>query len=47
VVAPDQLLTDPSDEAIVFSFGYMDEIRRHLAQYEARGGRLISLLELI
>jgi SAM-dependent methyltransferase len=47
VVAPEQLLTDPSDEAIVFSFGYMDEIRRNLAQYEARGGRLISLLELI
>ncbi len=47
VAAPDRLLTDPTDEAIVFSFGYMNEIRQQLKPYETGGGRLTSLLALL
>ncbi len=47
VVAPARLLMDPTDEAIVFSFGYMNEIRQQLKPYETGGGRLTSLLELL
>jgi 2-polyprenyl-3-methyl-5-hydroxy-6-metoxy-1,4-benzoquinol methylase len=47
VAAPDRLLTEPTDESIVFSFGYLNEIRQQLAPYEKRGGKLISLLDLI
>ncbi|CAN5718446.1 MAG: methyltransferase domain-containing protein [Pyrinomonadaceae bacterium] len=47
VAAPERLLTEPTDESIVFSFGYMNEIRQQLAPYEERGGKLISLLDLI
>jgi len=47
VVPPEHLLVDPVDELIVFSFGYMDEIRQQLAEYLARGGHLVSLLDLL
>lgn len=46
VVSPDCLLEDPVDEVIVFSFGYLDEIKQQLSRYINRGGRLVSLLEL-
>jgi hypothetical protein len=44
---PEQLLTDPVDEVIVFSFGYFQEISDELAEFRARGGRLISLLDIL
>jgi SAM-dependent methyltransferase len=47
IAPPSRLLDDPADETIVFSFGYLNEIRRQLSAYEGRGGRLISLLDLI
>ncbi|MEW6250687.1 MAG: class I SAM-dependent methyltransferase [Planctomycetota bacterium] len=47
VVPPEHALWHPVDDLVVFSFGYMDEIRRTLAALESRGGRLVSLLELL
>jgi SAM-dependent methyltransferase len=47
VVAPERLLSDPADETIVFSFGYLEEIRQQLRAYEERGGRFVSLLDLL
>jgi len=47
VVAPEHLLSNYVDETIVFSFGYMDEIRCDLSQYIERGGKLISILDLL
>jgi SAM-dependent methyltransferase len=46
VVSPQHLLADPVDEVIVFSFGYMDEIRQTLGEYLRHGGRLVSFLDL-
>lgn len=47
VVPPERVLEDPVDEVIVFSFGYMNEIRQQLHAYEERGGRFVSLLDLL
>lgn len=47
IVGPQQAMADPVDEVVVFSFGYMDEIRRELAPYTAKGGRLTSFLDLL
>jgi SAM-dependent methyltransferase len=47
VVPPAQLLTDPVDEVIVFSFGYFREIAQQSAEYLQGGGRLTSLLDLL
>lgn len=47
VVDPSVLLTDRPDEVIVFSYGYLAEIRRQFAQYETDGGRFVSFLELL
>lgn len=47
VAPPARLLEDPVDEAIVFPFGYLNEIRAQNAGFEARGGKLVSLLELM
>jgi hypothetical protein len=47
VTAPSRLLKDPVDEVIVFSYGYMDEIKEQLGDYVKQGGRLISFLELM
>jgi SAM-dependent methyltransferase len=47
IVPPDHVLKDWVNEVIVFSFGYMKEIADDLAQYTNRGGKLISLLELL
>jgi len=46
VVPPEHLLADPVEEVIVFSFGYMEEIKRALGEYLRRGGRLVSFLDL-
>jgi hypothetical protein len=47
VDSPDRLLVDPVDELIVFSFGYFREIYDELAEFRARGGKLISMLNLL
>jgi SAM-dependent methyltransferase len=47
VVPPDQVDADPVDELIVFSYGYMEEIRQRLHPFVTRGGRLTSFLDLI
>ncbi len=47
VVPPERLLAEPIDEVIVFSYGYMDEIRAELREFEARGGRFTSVLDLL
>lgn len=47
VVDPSILLTDQPDEVIVFSYGYIEEIRRQFADYEQAGGKLTSFLELL
>lgn len=44
---PAALLDEPIDEVIVFAYGYMDEIRTALQAFTARGGRLVSLLDLL
>lgn len=47
VDSPDRLLSNSVDEVVVFSFGYFREIYNDLAEFRARGGKLISLLDLI
>lgn len=47
VYGPERLLADPVDEVIVFSFGYFQEIYEDLTDFRARGGQLISLLDLL
>jgi SAM-dependent methyltransferase len=47
VNSPERLLTDPVDELIVFSFGYFREICDELVEFRARGGKLISMLDLL
>lgn len=47
VDSPERLLTDPVDALVVFSFGYFQEIWDDLADFRARGGQLISLLDLL
>jgi ubiquinone/menaquinone biosynthesis C-methylase UbiE len=46
VVTPNRFLVDPVDKAIVFSFGYFQEIYDDLATFRKQGGELISLLDL-
>jgi hypothetical protein len=47
VVPPDRLADAPVDEVLVFSFGYLDEIAASLAGFRLRGGRLVSLLDVM
>lgn len=47
VVSPSHLHADPVDEVIVFSYGYLAEIRRSQADLEASGVKFASLLELL
>ncbi len=47
VVSPGHLVTDPVDELVVCSFGYLDEIRAQNPEFVARGGRIVSLLDLL
>lgn len=47
VVAPTHLRAEPVDEVIVFSYGYLAEIRRSQADLEASGVKFTSLLELL
>lgn len=47
IYGPEHLLADPVDEVIVFSFGYFREIYDELKEFRARGGKLVSLLDLL
>jgi len=47
IVPPTRLLTEDVDDVIVFSYGYLDEIRSAYAPLVQRGGRFISLLDLL
>jgi len=47
VAAPDKLRDAEPCDVIVFSYGYLEEIRRDLAPFIRRGGRLISLLDFL
>jgi hypothetical protein len=47
IASPEQIFNDEIDEVVVFSYGYMDEIKQDLAPYTSSGGKLKSLLELI
>ena len=46
VVAPEHLAAAPVDHLIVFSYGYMDEIREHVHELGAEP-RLVSVLDLL
>jgi hypothetical protein len=47
VVPPERLADDPVDVLLVFSFGYIDEIRRHITRLPRAPKELVSLLEVI
>lgn len=47
VVAPEQADLEPVDEIIVFSYGYLEEIKKQLANHTARGGTITSLLDIL
>ncbi len=47
VVPPDRLRTDPVEEVIIFSYGYLNEIASSLADVTAKGTRLVSLLDAL
>jgi SAM-dependent methyltransferase len=46
VVSPEALAAEAPDEIIVFSYGYLAEIREALAEATAAGSRIWSLLEI-
>lgn len=47
ICAPSRLAEDPVDELIVFSYGYMDEIRAQLEHELPIVPRLTSVLDLL
>ncbi len=47
VVSPERLLSDPVNELLVFSFGYLDEIKQQLSEPIERGLKLVSMLDLL
>jgi hypothetical protein len=47
VASPERALDEAVDEIVVFSFAYMEEIKRDLAGHLERGGRIVSMLDLI
>ncbi len=47
VVSAARLTEDLVDEVVVFSFGYFQEIWDSLADFRAKGGKVISLLDLL
>ena len=47
IVSPDHVSIDPVDELIVFSFGYLNEIRSALADFLDRGGKITSMLDFL
>jgi hypothetical protein len=47
VVAPSRIDEDPVDELLVFSYGYLDEIRSSLTGFIQRGGTITSMLDFL
>ncbi len=47
VVAPSMIDEDPVDELLVFSYGYLDEIRLSLSGFIHRGGTVTSMLDFL
>lgn len=47
ICSPSRLAEDPVDELIVFSYGYMEEIREQLERELPAMPRLISVLDLL
>lgn len=47
IVKPDHVYLEPVSELVVFSYAYLDEIRKDLRQFIENGGILTSILELI
>ena len=47
LVGLERLSSDPVDELIVFSFGYMSEIQAELAEIGYKPSQLHSLLDLL
>ena len=47
VMPPEQAFEDQVDEIIVFNYGYMTEIRDFLGPFAEKGGRVVSMLELL
>jgi SAM-dependent methyltransferase len=47
VMPPEELDRNPVDQVVVFSFGYMDEIRQRCEPILARGGKVVSMLDLL
>jgi len=44
---PGRVLAEPVDELLVFSYGYLPEIRDELGDFESRGGKLIPVIDLL
>lgn len=47
LVGIDKLISDPVDEILVFSFGYMTEIQAELRKLGYSGSQLHSLLDIL
>jgi hypothetical protein len=47
VVPPSRIREDPVDELIVFSYGYLDEIRAELREFTEGGGHITSILDIL
>jgi len=47
IVAPEHLSQNPVDVLLVFSFGYIDEIREQVAHLPNAPARIVSLLEIL
>lgn len=47
VVTPERLEDDPVDVLLVFSFGYIDEIREHLSRFPRAPQEIVSLLDVL
>jgi SAM-dependent methyltransferase len=47
IVAPEYLREEPVDALLVFSYGYIEEIRKHLASIVSSDTQITSLLELL
>jgi hypothetical protein len=47
IVSPQHILSNPVDELLVFSYGYMNEIKASLAGFLEQGGRITSMLDLL
>ncbi len=47
VVTPERLEDDPVDVLLVFSFGYIDEIRKHLSRFPHAPREIVPLLDVL